>query len=161
MNSAIKFVAQYLIYILVVVTVVWWLRLKSGKKRAAVLLVGSGVLALLLAKVGAYFINDPRPFTEGLQPLFACAADNGFPSDHTLLAATMAFVVMTWSWRKGLVLLTGAVLIGAARVIANVHHISDIIGAVAISAVATLVVYGCMIIIERHHGLVSPNITTR
>ncbi len=161
MNSVISFVAQYLIYILILVAAIWWLQLKSGKKQAALVLVGSGLLALLLAKVGAHFINDPRPFTEGLRPLFGHSADNGFPSDHTLLTATLAFGVMTWSWRKGLVLLAGALLIGLSRVAANVHHLSDIIGAVVIAGVATLAVYGGMSMIKRHYGLVSPDITTR
>ena len=53
---------------------------------AAVLLVVSYVFAL----VGGLLYYDPRPFAIGhFQPLIAHAADNGFPSDHALLAAAL------------------------------------------------------------------------
>src|SRR5919199_4897641 len=53
---------------------------------AAVLLV----LSYVFAQIGGFVYNDPRPFAvEHFQPLLAHAADNGFPSDHALVAAAL------------------------------------------------------------------------
>src|SRR5918911_1623581 len=57
---------------------------------AAVLLV----LSYVFAQVGGLLYYDPRPFAVGhFQPLIPHAADNGFPSDHALVAAVLVAVV--------------------------------------------------------------------
>ncbi len=48
-------------------------------------------LAYGVANVSAHLISDPRPYlVEGVQPLISTSADNGFPSDHVLLAGALA-----------------------------------------------------------------------
>ncbi|MBC7565134.1 phosphatase PAP2 family protein [Candidatus Saccharibacteria bacterium] len=142
MQFLIIITAQYLLYALLLIAFIWLVTFTGKKKwRIVMFAVAAGLISILLAKVGAYFISDPRPFTQGLVPLFSHAPDNGFPSDHTLLAATLAFVVAVYSWRLGTVLFVGTLAIGGARVAANVHHIADIIGAIVIAGIATLIVW--------------------
>jgi len=93
---------------------------------------------VVLIKVVASIHTDPRPFVvdPSIRPLFAHSADNGFPSDHTTLAATVAFAVMIYRRWLGAALLAAGIGVGAARVIAHVHHGQDIVAGVLIAALA-------------------------
>ncbi len=100
-------------------------------------LVSIGVVAYLLSKIGAGLIASPRPFkVTGQAPLIASAIDNGFPSDHTLLVATLAAVVCVFNWRVGLGFWLLAALIGLARIYVGVHHYIDVIGSLLIVGLA-------------------------
>jgi undecaprenyl-diphosphatase len=82
---------------------------------------------------------DPLPFVQqGIAPLIPHAANNGFPSDHMLLAATAASIVFVYNRRLGLLLWVLAAAVGAARVSAGVHHPVDVLAAavIAVGAVA-------------------------
>jgi membrane-associated phospholipid phosphatase len=52
------------------------------------------------------------------------------------VAATLALLVMAYRRWLGALLLTGSVLLGAARVAAHVHHVQDIVAGVLIAALA-------------------------
>ncbi|HVS58303.1 MAG TPA: phosphatase PAP2 family protein [Candidatus Saccharimonadales bacterium] len=134
-------IAKYLLIVPVLIVVLVWVFQKkwSDRIRMATLLVCGGLLAILLAKVAGHFFYDTRPFVAGhFKPWTPHAADNGFPSDHTLLAAFLTYVVTVYSWRWGLVSLACAIAIGAARVIIGVHHITDIIGSFVIAGAGFL-----------------------
>jgi undecaprenyl-diphosphatase len=73
---------------------------------------------------------------DGVKPYFSSSTDNGFPSDHTALSTVVAAIVFTYKKAVGIILLLIALIIGAARVIAGVHHGQDIIGAFIISIIA-------------------------
>jgi membrane-associated phospholipid phosphatase len=107
-----------------------------------VLLFCSGFISILLAKVGAHLFNDQRPYiSDGTAPLFPHSGDpNGFPSDHTLLSALLAFTALYYSRPAGIFLLVVAAFIGVARVAAHVHHAVDIIGSFVITGIAYLIV---------------------
>ena len=94
---------------------------------------------MLLAVLGSYLFDNPRPFiSDGVTPLFSSALDNGFPSDHTLLTAFLAFAVLVYSRRLGIALLILAFIVGWARVAGGVHHAVDVLGSFAIAGVAVL-----------------------
>jgi len=140
-DSLIVFVAQYFLYLALLVTAGFWLSSPTPVKVELVvrLLIG-GVLALALATVASRWYYDPRPFvTDHVTPLFAHAPDNGFPSDHALAASLLGFTLAAYSRRVGAVLLVIALAVGAARVAAHVHHPIDIAGSFLISAVAAVV----------------------
>ena len=141
MDSVIVFVAQYFLYLAVIVTAWYWLRSPTPIKIELVIrLVLGGIIALVLATIASRLYYDPRPFvTDHVRPLFAHAPDNGFPSDHALLTSLLGFTVVTYSRRVGAILLAIAVAVGAARVGAHVHHPIDIVGSFVFSGVATVV----------------------
>ena len=141
MNSLIVFVAKYFLYLSVLLVALYWLRSTTSTKiEIGFRLVVGGLIALALAKVGAQLYYSTRPFvSDHVTPLFAHAPDNGFPSDHALLASFLGFTVLGYSRRAGVILLINAVLIGAARVGAHVHHPLDILGSFVFSALAVLV----------------------
>lgn len=105
----------------------------------------TGLLAEVFTQIGAAIYNDPRPFVvEHVHPLIAHAPDNGFPSDHALLAAFLVVCVLfTRAWLAMLLVALLAVLVDWARVGAGIHHPVDVIGSavfVALGAVVALVV---------------------
>jgi undecaprenyl-diphosphatase len=101
--------------------------------------VGLVAVAILVRVAGAIH-SDPRPFVQdpSLHAWFPHPADNGFPSDHTAVAAMTSVVVLRRHRTVGLVLLAITVMIGAARVAAHVHHVQDIVAGGAIGVVCAL-----------------------
>ncbi|HET7661283.1 MAG TPA: phosphatase PAP2 family protein [Oryzihumus sp.] len=139
MDSLIVAVAQYLPFVIVAAgAVVWLLAPRTGK----VAMVVEGVVALaavgVLILVAAALHTDPRPFVvnPSVKPLFAHPADNGFPSDHTALSMTVAALVWVQRRTVGAILAVLALCVGAARVLAHVHHTQDIVAGAVIGVAA-------------------------
>jgi undecaprenyl-diphosphatase len=88
----------------------------------------TGVMAEVFTQIGGAIYNDPRPFVvRHFHPLIAHIADNGFPSDHALLAAFLVVCVLrTRFWRAVPVVTTLAVLVDWVG--AGIHHPIDVIG---------------------------------
>ena len=77
---------------------------------------------------------------EHVRPLIPVARDNGFPSDHTLLAAFLT-ATLWWIARRALaVFAVGTLLVMAGRLGIGAHHTIDVLGTVGIVAAAALVV---------------------
>lgn len=143
MDTFFIFSAKYLIVLPVLILGGYFLlQRSSAQRRMALFALASGVLTYAVALVAGHFYYDPRPFVVGnFIPLVSHAADNGFPSDHTLLASVFAVVGLYWNRALGLVLCAIAVLIAIARVYVGVHHPIDVVGSIVIATVATTVVY--------------------
>ncbi len=143
MNLLIIFCAKYLIVIPPVFILALLFALR-GKKRRFMFMVSAGslVLAYGLALVAGHLYYNPRPFVVGdFTPLVAHAANNGFPSDHMLLAATLAMLGWVVSRRIGVLLWVVALLVGFGRVASGVHHVLDVAASAGIAIVAVLVVH--------------------
>ena len=143
MEMLIVFGAKYLI-IVSVAALLWSLYILKGKKRQY--LIGLTVVALpvafLLSRVAGHFYYNARPFVVGnFTPLISHAADNGFPSDHMLLAALLATLVFFVNARLGTIAWVVALLVGLSRVAAGVHHTGDIVGSAIISIIAVFIAH--------------------
>jgi membrane-associated phospholipid phosphatase len=146
MDALIVAVSQYLLYVILAVAAVIWLYLpRPDKVSMAAKAIMALVIAAVLIKVAAAMYTDPRPFVvdPSIKALFAHGADNGFPSDHTAVATTVALVVMMYRRWLGAGLVVASVVLGSARVAAHVHHAPDIAAAVLI---AVLAVWGASVI---------------
>ena len=142
-NFLIIIVAKYFYLISILIAVIYFLKVNRHiKKQFAIFAISSFIVTYLVAKLSALFIKDPRPFiVEHVKPLIAHVADNGFPSDHTLLTMAIASVVFVYNRKLGIVLFVIASLIGTARVLAQIHHPLDIIGATVIAVGVTAIVF--------------------
>lgn len=138
MDTAIRLVASFALYAVGLAAVLAWLRApRPGKAPFAVAGVVAAALVAVGVKLAGALWTDPRPFVvDHTAPLIAHSADNGFPSDHTALAAAVAAVVLLWHRRTGTALLVVAVLLGASRVAAHVHHWPDVLAGFAIGLVS-------------------------
>jgi membrane-associated phospholipid phosphatase len=98
------------------------------------------VISVILAQLAGMAYNDPRPFTmDHVRPLIAHGNDNGFPSDHALLAAAIVAVVALLDLRLCLPFVVLGFLVDWARVGAGIHHVVDVVGSSLIVAVAVLI----------------------
>lgn len=142
MKTLVVVLAQVLPLLVPAVAALVWFTLPRASKIA---LGAQAVIALVvvlgLIQVAAALHTDPRPFAvdPSLTPFFAHPADNGFPSDHTALASTVAFLVMRYRTRLGVILLAASIVGGAARVVAHVHHTQDIVAGALIAALGVAV----------------------
>lgn len=141
------FAAKYLIYIDGVIAVaalafLLYRRPLEPVLRWAVAIVIALVLGFIVAQIAAHVYSDPRPFTQDhVKPLIPHAADNGFPSDHALLAAAIVAAVLLVNplWSIPFVVL--GFLVDWARVGAGIHHVADVVGSSVIIALTTLIGY--------------------
>ncbi len=143
MDAVIVFIAQYFFVLSIAVAGLVWLRVPAGQKwTLAVTGVAGGLLGLGLITVAGLLYYEPRPFvTQHIHPLFAHAADNGFPSDHATLTMFLAVCVLFYSRLWGGVLVGNALLVGTARVLAHVHSPLDIVAGFVFAAVAALLAH--------------------
>lgn len=142
MDSLVVAVAQFGIVLIAIGALAgWWTLSGPGRLRLAVQAVVALVVALVLIRVAASLHTDPRPFVVDphLHPLFAHGADNGFPSDHTTVSMTVAGVVLAYRRKLGVALVVLALAIGAARVLAHVHHVQDIVAGALIGLLAAAI----------------------
>jgi undecaprenyl-diphosphatase len=131
-------VTDYGIYLIALVAAVVWL-MADRPSKVSMAVAGAitlGIVGLLLLLSGAAWF-DPRPFVvDGRPPLVPHGPDNGFPSDHTTMAAAIAGVVLAYRRRIGIALLVVAALVGASRVAVHVHHVPDVVGGFALGLLA-------------------------
>lgn len=143
MIALIIFGAKYLYLVIVVFALAYiWRQPKELRWKIVLSAVIALPLTYITAKIISNFYYDPRPFVIGqFIPLLPHAADNGFPSDHTLLSGAIAAVVFFFHRKLGASLFVVAFLVGASRVFSGVHHFADIFGSLAIAIIVTYVVF--------------------
>lgn len=138
MSAFFIFSAKYLFAVsILILGAYFFTRRWPAQKELALFAIPAGLFAYILGVIANHLFYDPRPFVVGnFTPLIQHAADNGFPSDHTLLLAALAAVGMYWNRRLGIVLWAIALLVGVSRVYVGLHHPIDIAGSVIIAIAA-------------------------
>lgn len=135
--------AKYAIVLSLVLAL--WCFLKAprdAQKRIAFFGMVALPLIYCTALIASHFYDNPRPFVVGnFTPLIPHAPDNGFPSDHMLLASAVAAIISFYSRRMGAILWVLALYIGISRVSVGVHHPLDIMGSAVIALVIALLVF--------------------
>jgi undecaprenyl-diphosphatase len=141
MTGLILFCAKYLFAAIPLVLLwVWW-GLPNDYRRVMLLRgVIVVVVAVLLAKGGGALYNEPRPFVvQHVAPLIPHEADNGFPSDHTLLSFACAFLLIPFAPRIFGPALLIAATVGMARIASLLHSPLDIIASILMAIAANFV----------------------
>lgn len=151
-DSLAIFGAEYLVFIILGFAFTWLLIQPNDRKKE---LLAYGIIALPvtygLLKLAALLYYDPRPFVLGhFIPIVPHNADNGFPSDHTILAAAIASMIFPYNKKLAMTLWIFTGLIGASRVYVGIHHSIDIIASMIIAILVAYVihVYALPIIIK-------------
>ncbi len=135
------FCASLLVYLLLVVWLLLIWRQRESLTFATVARIGVVMLgSILLARIAARFISDPRPYMVAhTVPLMPVSADNGFPSDHTLLVAALT-ATLYWIDRRWIgPLAAGTLLVALGRLAVGAHHTIDVVGSVVIVLLAAIV----------------------
>jgi undecaprenyl-diphosphatase len=131
--------AKYVIFIIAVLAIIATLfSERTVRCNIIKLALLSFPIAFLASVIAGHLFYDTRPFVaEQSKPLISHAADNGFPSDHTLYAMVAAATIFVYGRKLGLFLGILGVLVGVFRVMAKLHYPIDIAGSIAIAIVAT------------------------
>lgn len=126
----VMFCATFLIWFLFVGLGILWVVDGKIKKEQVFHALLATFLAFLVSQILKYLFHTQRPFlTNGgdIDVLFA-PKDGAFPSEHTAMAFALAITVFLHDRKVGFWFVVAALLIGIARVIANVHYPIDILG---------------------------------
>ena len=136
MDAVIIFLANYLIFVIGLMAA--FAAYKAKKRREFILaLVLAGILALDLSVLAGALYYNPRPFvSQGIEPLISHGPDNGFPSQHTVIAMTLTSVIYFYRRQLAAITFTLTLLVGAGRVWAHVHSWIDILGGLVVGAIA-------------------------
>lgn len=149
------FAAQYLVFLEALLAVailvpVLLRRPRTEWLRWAVLTIIMLVLASVFAKIGGAVYDDPRPFVTGhFRPLIAHAPDNGFPSDHAMLAAALVAAVAFARPLAALPVAVLATLVDWARVGAGLHHVTDVAGSTLFAVLGAAIAFAVAPLIVR------------
>jgi undecaprenyl-diphosphatase len=133
--------AKYLYLLIIFTSLIYFFReVNENKKKIILLTIFSFPLILILAKISGKIFFDPRPFVVNhFIPLITHAADNGFPSDHSLISFAFSSAIFVFNKRVGYVLFILGALVGISRVYVGVHSPIDIFGSFIISSVIVFV----------------------
>ncbi len=137
-SNAAVWIAQYAIAGSLIAVIVAWLR---NPRRFEPLLFGLGAgVAFLLTLIAAQAYQHPRPFVVmHVSPLVAHPNDNGFPSDHSVVAAYIAGYLLWLDLPVGVCAVALALLIGVARVVCLLHWPVDVAGGWLIGIAAAVI----------------------
>ncbi len=124
-----------------VLAVAMWLLSPPGDttwKRACAAGLSAAAVGLLANQVISHIWHRPRPYElhSAIIPLLPRSADASFPSDHATAALSIAFGVLFVSRRAGWFFLGFGALIAVSRVLAGMHHPTDVVGSLVVSIAA-------------------------
>ena len=141
LNPVFVFIAEYFLYLLLIVLIVYLFK-DNGKHRVMVLVaVVSCLLAVILGKITGQFHYNVQPFAtlDNVNLLIEKEVNNSFPSDHTILSFTICMTLFLFDKRKFYFLFIG-LLVAVSRVWVGVHYPFDVLTSIVLSIVAALTV---------------------
>ncbi len=141
-NLLIEFLASFLIYFLFFGLAILWVVDGKIKKEQVLHALFAAFTAYLITAIIKIIFPTLRPFrVEDLPPLtFTIPGDSSFPSGHSAEAFAIAITVWLHDKKVGWVFLIAAVVVGMARVWANVHYPIDIICGALIGTLVAVIV---------------------
>lgn len=142
-SMLVTFLASFLIWFMFAGVAFLWLVDGRIKREEALHAIFAALAAWVTAQMIKNLFPTERPFeANGDLPMtLTVPNDSAFPSGHTSSAFGMAASLWLHNKKLGLIFTLGAVLIGWARVVSNVHYFIDILGG-AVLGIATAYLVG-------------------
>lgn len=142
---AARVAAVWVIFLIPLSLLFLWMKAAVGYRLSAVEALAATTLGLTINHVMGAFFYHARPFVHGIgQTYIEHSASSSFPSNHGTIMFTVAFVLAfskIGPIRKlGLLLLIHALLVAWARVFIGVHWPLDMVGAVMLAGILTVLV---------------------
>jgi undecaprenyl-diphosphatase len=114
----------------------------KNRQQFILTLLLAGIAAAILTIVFSKMYYHPRPFVvNNIKPLIEHGNDNGFPSDHTVMAMTIAGAIFFYRRKYALVALILTIAVAAGRILAHVHSLIDILGGIVIGVMSAYIGY--------------------
>ncbi len=141
-NFIVLFLASFLIWFLLVGLFVVWFSDGKIKKEQVLHALFAFALSWVIAEIIKTLFPTMRPFQiDGRLPLtLTFSSDGAFPSGHTAAAFGLAVTIWLHDKKIGILFLIGAITVGVARVLANVHYPIDILGGALVGIVVAIVI---------------------
>lgn len=141
-DIAVMFFATFFIWVLYAGLIVLWFIDGRIKKEQVIHALMASLTAWVIVLLIKHFFPTIRPFMQngGGVDVLIRPTDAAFPSAHTALAFGLAVTVFMHDRRVGWIYLIGALIIGIARVLANVHYPVDILGGALIGSLVAVIV---------------------
>ncbi len=135
--------AKYLPVLFIIVLIYLWFR-EDENKPITLYAIYSAVIGLILNYIITRIYFHPRPFMIPIGTLLVSHAnETSFPSDHTTLMLSMAFLLFYFRKTRG----TGAILFflglagGISRVYCGLHFPFDILGSLVVGIISAGIIY--------------------
>ncbi|MDM5239433.1 undecaprenyl-diphosphatase [Bacillus cereus] len=143
LNSAIVFLAEYMVYILGLIIIAYWF---TGSRKSRMLIIQAMVafvIAEVIGKIAGEFHLNYQPFAvlPHVNKLVDHTVDNSFPSDHTILFFSICFSFWLvrnktrWLW------LILAFCVAISRIWVGVHYPFDVAIGALIGCVSAVFSY--------------------
>jgi undecaprenyl-diphosphatase len=138
----VEFFATFFIWLLYAGLIILWFIDGKIKKEQVIHALLASLIAWSIAMLIKHFFPTIRPFVRngGEVDVLIRPTDSAFPSGHTTLAFALAVTIFLHDRKIGWFYLAGALVIGVARVLANVHYPIDILGGAFIGTLIAVLV---------------------
>lgn len=142
MGTILILMGKYLYLVVILLGIMYTLlQPRETQKKIIILALVTLPLSYIVAYIAGKLYYDPRPFvTEHIKPLIAHVANNGFPSDHTLISSAIAVLIFMCNKKWGIFLGVLALLVGVGRIYARIHSPIDVAGSMVISILVMAIV---------------------
>ena len=136
------FFASFLIYFLFAGLIILWFIDGKIKKEQVVHALFAAFVAWAISALIKIIFPTLRPFTinGGEIDVLIKPLDGAFPSGHTAESFAVAVTVFMHDRRIGWWFLVSALIVGIARVVANVHYPIDILGGAFLGTIVAVVI---------------------
>lgn len=135
--------AEAMPYFLMLIMVYLWLSHDLAKRKSSFHAGLSVLLGMLISYVISFFYYSSRPFVDKLgTQLVEHAPDSSFPSDHTtfIFSISVMFLLNKSTRVIGAIVCPLSFTSGLSRVFVGVHFPLDILGAILVAIVSSVIV---------------------
>ncbi|PEK30264.1 MULTISPECIES: undecaprenyl-diphosphatase [Bacillus cereus group] len=143
LNSAMVFLAEYMVYIFGLIIIAYWFTGSRKSRMMVIQAMVAFVIAEVIGKIAGEFHLNYQPFAvlPDVNKLVDHAVDNSFPSDHTILFFSICFSFCLVRKKTGWLWLTLAFCVAVSRIWVGVHYPLDVAIAALIGCVSALFSY--------------------
>ncbi|MBO1628212.1 undecaprenyl-diphosphatase [Bacillus arachidis] len=143
LNSTMVFLAEYMVYFLCLIIIIYWFTQSRKNKMMIIQAMVAFVTAEIIGKLAGKFHLNYQPFAvlPDVNKLVDHAVDNSFPSDHTILFFSICFSFWLVRKKTGSLLLTLAFCVAISRIWVGVHYPFDVITGALIGIISALFSY--------------------
>ncbi|CAI8950445.1 MULTISPECIES: undecaprenyl-diphosphatase [Bacillus] len=143
LNSTMIFLAEYMVYFLALIIVVYWFTRSNQNRMMIVQAMIAFVTAEIIGKLAGKFHLNYQPFAvlPDVNKLVDHAVDNSFPSDHTILFFSICFSFWLVRKKAGWLWLVLAFCVAISRIWVGVHYPFDVVTGALLGSISALFSY--------------------
>lgn len=141
-DELVTFLASFLIWVMFAGLIVLWFIDGKIRREQVIHALLASFIAWTAAEILKRIFLTPRPFDLNHLQTFTLSlpGDPSFPSAHSATAFALSITIFLHDKKTGIIFIILAILVGWARVAANVHFPIDIVAGAIIGSIVALVI---------------------